>query len=371
MPLVEAQSLARELGIAPYEPEADRAALVKCAEACERFSPRVALEDGAEPESVLLDISNLEHLWGSEAELVEQVKKFFSSREYVTKVAVAETVGAAWAAAHFGFGISDCGLKDPNPQSEIRNPKFNLPVQSLRISEETATVLRELGVETVGQLMALPRDELASRFGEELLLRLDQLTGRGREVIEPRRALPALEASYEFEEPTGDRIAIMHVLEKLVEELSRKLASRDQGAVMLLCLLRSTEGSPLSLRVGLLQPSANPRQLLELIELHLEATRLVSEVNQVELRAAIVGRLGERQGELFADRWPTDPHQLAILVNRLSSRLGYDRVLRAEPCASPVPERAVQWNDSHGAEHASRARNEKEEMSDFEIANCG
>ena len=87
----------------------------------------------------------------------------------------------------------------------------------------------------------------------------------------------------------------------------------------------------MSLRVGLLQPSANPRQLLELIELHLEATRLVSEVNQVELRAAIVGRLGERQGELFADRWPTDPHQLAILVNRLSSRLGYDRVLRAEP----------------------------------------
>src|SRR3954462_2369502 len=52
MPLVEAQSLARELGIAPYEPAADRAALVKCAEACERFSPRVAIEDAVEPESL-------------------------------------------------------------------------------------------------------------------------------------------------------------------------------------------------------------------------------------------------------------------------------------------------------------------------------
>ena len=59
----------------------------------------MANEDGAEPESVLLDISNLEHLCGSETQLVEQVKKFFSSREYVTKAAVAETVGAAWAAA--------------------------------------------------------------------------------------------------------------------------------------------------------------------------------------------------------------------------------------------------------------------------------
>src|SRR4029450_8951762 len=77
MPLVEAQSLVRTLGVAAYEPELDRRALVKLAEACERFCPRVAVEEGAEPESLLLDISNLEHLWGSEARLVEQVKKFF------------------------------------------------------------------------------------------------------------------------------------------------------------------------------------------------------------------------------------------------------------------------------------------------------
>ena len=67
MPLVEAQSLALKLGVAAYDPEGDRRALMKCAEACERFSPKVAIEEGAEPESLLLDISNLEHLWGSEA----------------------------------------------------------------------------------------------------------------------------------------------------------------------------------------------------------------------------------------------------------------------------------------------------------------
>ena len=112
---------------------------------------------------------------------------------------------------------------------------------------------------------------------------------------------------------------------------------------MLLCFLRCVHGPPMQLRVGLLQPSANARQLLELLELHLESVRLRSEVDRVELRVAVVGRLGERQGELFADRWPTDPHQLAVLVNRLSSRLGFDCVLRAEPRASPVPERGVQW----------------------------
>jgi protein ImuB len=93
MPLVEAQTLVRGLGVAPYEPEADRAALVNWAEACERFSPRVAVEEGAEPESLLFDISNLEHLRGDEARLVEQVEKFFTSRGYLVRLGVAETVG--------------------------------------------------------------------------------------------------------------------------------------------------------------------------------------------------------------------------------------------------------------------------------------
>lgn len=370
MPLVEAQSLVRDLGVAAYDRAADRRALVKWAEACERFSPRVALEEGEEPESLLLDISNLEHLWGSEAELIGQVKKFFTSRGYLVRLAVAETVGAAWAAAHFAEGgrgkVEEGGVpcsREAERSVSMLSPHMltplcgenmaptqveQLPVQALRIADDTAAVLRELGIETIGELMALPREGLAARFGDELLRRLDQLTGAGREVIEPQRGLAALEASYALEEPTGDRAVLMHVLSQLVDQLGRQLAKGDQGAVLLACSLRCTSGPPVSLRVGLLQPSACPRQLLELIELHLEAVKLADEVDRVELRAAVVGRLGERQGELFADRWSTDPHQLAVLVNRLSSRLGYERVLRAKLRASPMPERAVRWRGAGG-----------------------
>ena len=138
MPLVEAQALVRGLGVATYDPAADRRALAKCAEACERFSPRVALEDGAEPESVLLDISNLEHLWGNEGKLVGRVEEFFTQRGYLVRLAAAETVGAAWAKAHFeGGGRKEEGGREdrranfrmlqslvPSPQSP-RNCPFN------------------------------------------------------------------------------------------------------------------------------------------------------------------------------------------------------------------------------------------------------
>lgn len=337
MPLAEAQALVRELAIAPHEPHANRQALAKVAEACERFSPCVGLEEGDEPESLLLDISNLEHLWGSEKELVGQIEMWFTSRGYRVRLGVAETVGLAWALAH--FGIADFGLRmDYFRQSEIQ-----LPVASLRVADETAALLRELGIETVDQLLALPRAGLASRFGGELLRRLDQLTGAAREVIVPHRSLAALEVGCALDEPTVDRAALTHTLNQLVEQLARQLAARDQGAVLLVCLLKCTGGDTVPLRIGLFEPSANPRQLMELVDLHLETVTLVDEVNRVETRVAIVGQLGERQGELFADGWPSDPQQLAVLVNRLSSRLGYERVMRAELRASAVPERAVRW----------------------------
>src|SRR4051794_19951316 len=118
MPLAEAQALARDLKVAVYEPAADRQALLKLAEACERFSPRVALEEGDEPESLLLDISNLEHLCGNEAKLIAQVKEFFTQRGYHVRLAVSETVGEAWAAAHFA-DKGDCKLQ--NEKCKLQN----------------------------------------------------------------------------------------------------------------------------------------------------------------------------------------------------------------------------------------------------------
>ena len=41
--------------------------------------------------------------------------------------------------------------------------------------------------ESIGELFALPRDELATRFGADLLLRLDQAIGSALETIEPIR----------------------------------------------------------------------------------------------------------------------------------------------------------------------------------------
>ena len=99
--------------------------------------------------------------------------------------------------------------------------------------------------------------------------------------------------------------------------------------------------------------------------------RSTAEVDRVELRVAVVGRLGQRQSELFADRWPSDPHQLALLVNRLSSRLGHEQVLRAELRASPVPERAVRWVAAVDKVESRERGVEGQTNCGFRISDCG
>jgi protein ImuB len=340
MPLAEAKSLVGNLAVEPYDPAADAQQLRRLAAECERFSPSVALEEGSEPESLLLDVTNLTHLLGSEEELAAKVEQFFAAEGYRVQLAIADTVGLAWALAHSG---SDCKLQNENCKMKIAE---GLPMELLRIAPDTVGLLHQLGIETIGQLRQLPRESLAPRFGEQLLLRLDQLSGAAPEVLVPHRQPAALEVGAALEHPTSDRALVAHVLAQLVEQLAGQLAARDQGAVLVVCALKYVAGGSHQLRIGLVQPSAIAGQLMELVGLHLETVVLADEVDHVEIRAAVVGRLGERQGELFADRWPTDPHQLAVLVNRLSSRLGYDQVLRPQLGASPVPERAVRYESA-------------------------
>jgi protein ImuB len=330
MPLAEAKSLAGTLAIAPYDPAADAAELRRLAAVCEQFSPCVALEEGDEPESLLLDVTNLTHLLGTEVELVAKVERFFAAERYRVQAAVADTVGLAWAMAHSG---SDCKLQIAE----------SLPLEGLRIASDTIELLHQLGIQTIGQLLALPREDLTARFGAQLLLRIDQLLGAAPEVLVPHREPAALEVGCELEHAISDRTVLAQVLAQLVDQLSGMLAVRDQGAVLLVCELKYAGGQSYRMRIGLIEPSASAGQLMELVGLHLETVALEDEVGHVEIRAATVGRLGQRQGELFTDRWPTDPHQLAVLVNRLSSRLGYEQVLQPRLGGSPVPERAVRY----------------------------
>ena len=79
--------------------------LIEC---CRRFSPIVGLEP-TDRESILLDITGLAHLFGGETALCEAIVRDFARRGLAVRVAIADTIGAAWAVAHYGRGKAEGG----------------------------------------------------------------------------------------------------------------------------------------------------------------------------------------------------------------------------------------------------------------------
>jgi hypothetical protein len=307
----QAAAASPEPHLEPADPDADYAGLVQLAEWCQQFSPIIGVEDAPRPECLLLDVSGLGHLFGGEQALAEEVYRAFAARGLSVRVAVADTIGAAWAVVHAqpleqtGFSVAQAftpgtldavhvvdaplgaeapaatnenGRSDPGmnawarekaaapsggvaagywsatppaldawilvsqfvrilPPGEMLAALSPLPIGYLRVAEETAALLATLGIDRVGQLAALPRSALLSRFGPDLLLRLDQALGRAPEMIVARHIGPQYAADFTFETPLANREAIERVLAQLIARLTGPLSRRREGVLALLCRL--------------------------------------------------------------------------------------------------------------------------------------
>jgi len=97
----------------PEEPEQDQQALRQLAWECEVFSPLVGLEQEDSPESLMLDVAGCAEHFGGEQGLMQQVIQFCHHLGLQARVGLADSFGAAWAAAHFGHVVkraSGCAL---------------------------------------------------------------------------------------------------------------------------------------------------------------------------------------------------------------------------------------------------------------------
>ena len=333
MPLAEATALAgpERIVVEAHDRLHDRQRLGELAIECGRFSPLVGIEDGPQPESLFLDITGIGELFGGEMPLATAVQSELAQQGFEARLAAADTLGAAWAAAHFEPAGHRIRLIPPGKVLDALRP---LPVAALRLLPETLDLLYQLGLYRIAQLETLPRQDLAARFGSALVERLDQASGR---LIEPVQAIPLpseFEASHTLEHPSARREAIEAVLESLVESVAGQLARSGRGALRLECRLEEELGPCTELSVGLFRPMASPRHLLGLVRMQLDRVVLRSPVESVHLRAPVSDRLERRQHELFGERRGREnPRELAALIDRLSSRLGPRGVLR--PCLQP------------------------------------
>ena len=173
--LAQARAMHPGIDTVPEDAEADAALLESIADWCLRYTPLVACDA---PDGLLLDISGCAHLYGGERELVADLSGRLENAGFGYSLAIAGTIGAAWAAAHYGEPASHaCG--------EERAMLAPLPLSALRLPTTTVAGLARVGLKHIGDIIDLPRAPLTARFGSEVLRQLDRALGHEHEPLTP------------------------------------------------------------------------------------------------------------------------------------------------------------------------------------------
>ncbi len=329
-------------------PAADAKALAALADWCGRYSPWVAV-DGGEGEGtgmggshgLCLDITGCAHLFGGEEAMLADFSRRLRGFRIQSQMAIADSLGAAWAVARYGLGGMGGGgdaVTAIVPAGGAQAALERLPVSALRLSAEAADGLGRLGLGRIGELYHLPPSALAARFGKEVGYRLEQALGQAPEPLSPRPAKTSFWSRMIFPEPIGHRDHIMAAARQLVDDLCAVLESEERGARAIELRLYLADGTVRRIGAGLNRASREPDHIMRLLAEHLPSLEAQFGADLMLLMAGRSDPQPAAQRNMDNARKGED---LAPLLDRLGNRLGPGSVARFAPVQSHLPERAA------------------------------
>ena len=303
------------------------------AEVAREFSPRIEV---CSPTEIVLDLNGLTRLFGDARTIAEELRRTAADRGLRVRVAITGTRTASRLLVRHRAGLT---IVEPGNEAAAVAP---LPITLLgdldripnpdpRIPDRIAT-FRRWGLRTLGDLAALPSDDLAARLGRQDVDWQRLARGEDARPLVPAVPEERFEQTLELEWPIEELEPLSFVLGRLMEALEAHLAQRDRGAAVLHVRLHliKTDSTTREVHERSLQlPVAirDARTLRTLALLDLEANPPSAPIDRVTVAvdptpARIV------QFSLLTRPLPT-PEQISTLMARLHALMGETR------CGSP------------------------------------
>ncbi len=332
MSLATACALAPALNHRQRDPAVEAAALGQIAAWAVQFTPAVSLQP---PRGLLLEVEGSLRLLGGIRKILEATKRGVADMGYTVSVACAPTAAAAWLLARGGAERVFAGRR------AIREAISPLPVRVLDCDAQTFETLSAIGARSLGDLLELPRDGVARRFGQGVLDQLDRALGFLPEARVFFTVPPRFDAALELAAGVASAEVLLFPAKRLLTQLTGYLAARCAGVQRFRLTLGHEDAPEIALEIGLATPSRDAARFVVLARERLAATSLPAPVTRMRLAADEILMLAGDTGSLFPDR-ASDAGEWARLVERLSARLGQEAVHGLAPRAEHRPERAWQ-----------------------------
>src|SRR5262245_6068640 len=331
MPLADALSFLPGLVTALAQPAEDAIALRRLAEWCGRYSPWTA-PDAAN--GVRIEITGSAHLWDGEKALANDLLTRLDRRHVTARVAIADTIGAAWAVARFAEMAERVIIL---PSGEQRAALVSLPVEALRLDPLTSQGLRRVGLKWIGDLYEMPRDALAHRFGDTVAQRLDQALDDLPEPLSPLGEVPSRRVRLSFAEPITEPADLMLATERLTTDLVQRLAQEGTGARRLDLAFHRVDGQVERIQLGTARASRDPGHLVALFKERFDTVDPGLGIEDMILAAFAVEPLPSEQITIPGHTASNDASDIAPLLDRLVNRLGPAAFVAARGAREPHP----------------------------------
>lgn len=330
MPLAAAHALVAGLQVVERDPIAEQAALERLAAWALQFTSHVHIVSS---QALLLEVEGSLKIFSGLDSLLNQVRTGCVALGYTPVLAVAPTpLAATWLArANDETAVTDL--------RSLAGRLFEMPIQYLDLTQEQCELLQDIGLQTLGECLRLPRDGLARRLGAAFVVALDRAFGR---LPDPRRFFTApasFKASLALPGAADSSERILFPLNRLLLELGGFLTARVAGVQALELVLRHPKADKTSIGIGLVHATRDTAHLIGLFRERLMRMRLPEPVEEMTLSAPLILPLASAEADFF-DATKAKPDAAAELIERLSVRLGRESVRGIAVVADHRPEQA-------------------------------
>ncbi len=312
MALAAAQALAQGVETLDYDPGEEARWHRFLAAWAYRFSSQVSMRY---PHALIVEIAGSLGLFGPWPRFEARLRAELAALGFGHRIVAAPGPVAARALANAHDGLAVEG------GAELRRELARLPVQRAGFAPEAATAFARMGLRTLGQVLALPRESIARRFPPGVLCHVDALVDGAGVALDwyrpPDRFAMRIELGYEVESSQ----ALLFPLRRLTADLAAFLAGRDGGVQRFVLRLEHERRADTAVPVGLLAPEREAALLFELARGRLQQARMPAAVRALALVADELPAFVPAHRELFDER-PQQAMPWEQLRERLRARLG-------------------------------------------------
>lgn len=359
--VADARAIVPGLEVLDDRPELGEKLLTSLAGWAVRYTPVAAVDL---PDGLVFDSTGCGHLWGGDAAYAEAIWTRLCAAGYDVRVAMADTIGAAWGLARYGRPAAEPGPgRQAGGEGSAGMPGgpgsgrhggvivvggqaqtaalLALPPAALRLGAATLDRLQKLGFGTIGAFAHLSRPALRRRFGAALLLRLDQAFGREREQIVAVEPAAVYEERLSCLEPISTAVGIGIALERLLETLTRRLQREGKGLREAVFKAYGIDGRLSRVEIATSSASQHAAHLMKLFELKLSAIEPGMGIELFVLEAPRVEDVAPVQEHFWAGDQGIGAPAIAELIDQLTNRFGAGCITRFLPDEHHWPERSV------------------------------